>query len=226
MDQKIAVVLQRLGVDKILLAGVAARRGMAPLCRRMHGRRTLTLPLSRRRERGLPLVQPLDRVPSPTQWERDRVRVQPQTGFFGRPHFVLDKNRDDVLKCKNYVMGRCASRVPAHFIFAAQGSAKRPTRRQLQYPNVQRLPPVAGWTQSGVDPKRVEAGINRLLLPCPARLRPADHRQHPLTPAVQLGKDPPGPRFMGALALGPGRGHGSRCASLRAARKVQARHRL
>jgi hypothetical protein len=32
MDQKIVVVLQRLDVDRILLAGVAARRGTAQLC--------------------------------------------------------------------------------------------------------------------------------------------------------------------------------------------------
>jgi len=35
---------------------------------------------------------------------------------------------------------------------------------------------------------RVEAGLNRLLLPCPARLRPADNRQHPLHPTGKLGR--------------------------------------
>jgi hypothetical protein len=102
-------------------------------------------------------------------------------------------------------MGRCAYGGPAHFIFqkdAAQGLAKRLRRRQLEHPNVRNAyAPVAGWTQSGVDPKRAEAGLNRLLLPCPAPLAPGRPRQQPLTPAVQSGKDRLVLAFMGALAL-------------------------
>ncbi len=70
-----------------------------------------------------------------------------------------------------------------------KGSAKRPMRRQLHFPERSiAYPPVAGWTQSGIDPMRVEAGLNRLLLPCPARFRPADDRQHPLHPTGKLGR--------------------------------------
>jgi hypothetical protein len=111
-----------------------------------------------------------------------------------RTHFVLDSCRDHILNCGNYGMGWCASRVPAHFILAAQGSAKRPTRRQLHFPNVQSLPPGRRLDAVRKDPKRVEAGINRLLLPCPARLRPAEPGSNRWTPQ-SIGDDPPGPRL-------------------------------
>ncbi len=80
-------------------------------------------------------------------------------------------------------------------------------------PNVQSLPPVAGWTQSGIDPMRVEAGLNRLLLPCPARLRPADDRQHPLHPTGQLGRT----RLAALGRAGPVPGSGRRLAMRKSA---------
>jgi len=124
-------------------------------------------------------------------------------------------------------MGWCVHSAPAHFHFPEGRSRVRKETHaaQLYSLNVRRLPPVPGWTQSGIDPTRVEAGINRLLLPCPARLRPADPGGNRCTPQ-SIGDDPPGPRLYGRSGPGPGRGHGSRCASLRADRKVQARHRL
>jgi hypothetical protein len=137
-----------------------ARRGVAPLRRRMHGFGTLD--------------------------------------FFRGAHFVLDRNRDDVLNCRNYVMGRCAWRVPAHFIFrkdAAQGSAKRLAPAAAAVPRTfKRQPPVAGLDAGWIDPTRVEAGLNRLLLPCPARLRPAEPGSNRWTPQ-SIGDDPPGPRL-------------------------------
>jgi hypothetical protein len=85
MDQKIAVVWQRLGVDKILLGGVVARRAAFRCVAEMLAFDALPLPLSRQGEGA----------------SADSI-------FSERAHFVLDRNRDDVLECGNYGMGRCA----------------------------------------------------------------------------------------------------------------------
>jgi hypothetical protein len=100
-----------------------------------------------------------------------------------------------------------------------KGPSRDPRGGSCPSPNVHRLPPVAGWTQSGIDPMRVEAGLNRLLLPSPARLRPADNRQHPLHPTDNWG-GPAWPR-LGALALCQAGVEGSRCASPRPERSFR-----
>ena len=141
--------------------------------------------------------------PAPTNW----------LPFFGRAHFVLDNCRDNVLNCGNYGMGWCASRVPAHFIFAAQRVRQEAVRRQLHFPERSIATPGRRLDAVRNDPMRVEAGLNRLLLPCPARLRPADDRQHPLHPTGKLGRT----RLAALGRAGPVPGSGRRLAMRKSA---------
>ena len=111
-----------------------------------------------------------------------------------RMHFVLDRTRDDVLKCKYYVMGWCARSAPTISFSGGrrQGSAKRSARRQLHYPRTFDCHPGRRLDAAGVDPKARRGGNQPApACPRPARLRPAVTGRHwPCAPQVLPGADP------------------------------------
>jgi hypothetical protein len=121
---------------------------------------------------------------------------KPERVFFAPgTYFVLDNPRDDVLNWENYGMGRCAWRVPAHFILRrSRARQEAQSGGSCNTPNVHSPTPGPPAGRSRPDPTSAEAGLNRPLLPCPARLRPAEPGSTPLSSTGKW-SDPLGPRF-------------------------------